>query len=180
MCSCSREPPPCEWRPRAGGRHKMELAVAHAALADSIVGQGPHRLDRTAQHRHLQAGIVVEMHVECRNLQIMMLVLRLGEPLAQAPCLMSVDVAERRNTEAIAAIAQRVERPGSVLPASPASSGSELKSSRKMSSDVSADSLSAHPGEGFLSDGDHVRKPPDLRPRHHHIRSQQGALTWQL
>src|SRR5690242_17004183 len=79
----------------------MELAVAHAALADRLVRQRPHRLDGTAQHRHFQAGIVIEMDVKRRDLQVVMLVLRSGKTLAELSRLVIVDIGQRRNAEAL-------------------------------------------------------------------------------
>ena len=89
---------------RAFGRHQMELAVTHAALAHRVVGQRPHRLGRAAQHRDLQAEIVVEMDVQRRHLQIVVLVLRLIEPPAEVARLVVVDIGQGGDAEAVALV----------------------------------------------------------------------------
>jgi hypothetical protein len=45
-------------------RHQVQVAVAHPALADRVVGECQHRLRPAAQHRDLQATVVVEMNVQ--------------------------------------------------------------------------------------------------------------------
>ena len=58
------------------GRNDVQLAVAHAALAHRVVRQRLNRLDRPAQHRDLEAGVMVEMDVQGRHLEIVVAVLR--------------------------------------------------------------------------------------------------------
>ena len=84
------------------GRNDVQLAVAHAALADRVVGQLLHRLGRAAQHRDLQAGVVVEMDVQGRDLEIVVAVLRLGEPPAEIARLVVVDIGQGGDAEAVA------------------------------------------------------------------------------
>jgi len=65
------------------GRNKMELAVTHAALACGLVRERSQLGGRATQDGNLQAGIVVEMDMHRGHLQIVMAMLRFGEPLAE-------------------------------------------------------------------------------------------------
>jgi hypothetical protein len=67
------------------GRNKMELAVTHAALVCGLVRERSQLGGRAAQDGNLQAGIVVEMDMHRRHLQIVMVMLRFGELLAKRP-----------------------------------------------------------------------------------------------
>ena len=87
------------------GGNQMQLAVAHAALAHRVVGQCPHRLGRAAQHRDLEAGIVVEMDVQGRHLQVVVPVLRLVEPPAEVARLVVVDIGQGGDAETVSAAA---------------------------------------------------------------------------
>ena len=78
---------------RAFGRHQMELPVTHAALAHRVVRQRLDRLDRPAQHRDLEAGVMVEMDMQGRHLEIVVAMLRPGEPPADAEALIKTGVA---------------------------------------------------------------------------------------
>ena len=49
-------------------RHEMEMTVTHAALAGRLVGHGTHGLRGATQDGHFETGIVVEMHVQGRDL----------------------------------------------------------------------------------------------------------------
>ena len=86
------------------GGDQVELAMADAALAHRVVGQRPHRLGRAAQHRDFQAGIVVEMDVQRRHLQIVVLVLRLIEPPAEVARFVVVDIGQGGDAEAVALV----------------------------------------------------------------------------
>src|SRR6185437_4394591 len=84
-----------------GGGHQVEMAVAHAALADRVVGELLDRARGAAQHRHLQAAVVVEMDVHGRDLQVVVPMLCLGQPLAELPGLVIVDVGEGGDAMAV-------------------------------------------------------------------------------
>src|SRR6478752_377849 len=45
-------------------RHHHDMAVAHAALGDDVVGECLHLAATPLQHRDLETGIVVDMHVQ--------------------------------------------------------------------------------------------------------------------
>ena len=57
-----------------GHRHQDQAAVPHAPLRDDVVREMPDLLDRAAQHRDLHAAVVVEVHVQRRERQVVMLV----------------------------------------------------------------------------------------------------------
>ena len=77
------------------GRYQAEREVAHAALRRHAVGQRPHRAGRAAQHRHFQAGIMVQVHMHRGHGQVMSGVLRLGDALGQVAGVVVVHVAQR-------------------------------------------------------------------------------------
>ena len=58
------------------GRDQMQLAVPHAALGHQSVGEVAHRVGAALQHRHLQAGIMVEVDVQRRVRQVVVGVVR--------------------------------------------------------------------------------------------------------
>ena len=89
----------------------MQLAVANAALAHGVVRQRLDRLDRPAQHRDLEAGLVVEMNMQCRHLEIVVAVLRLGEPPAEIARLVVVDIGQGGDAEAVALVRRRRLQP---------------------------------------------------------------------
>src|SRR5207237_1738923 len=82
------------------GRDDVQFAVAHAALAHSVVRQRLNRLDRPAQHRDLKAGMMVEMDVQGRHLEIVVTMLRLGEPPPEVARLVVVDIGQGGDAEA--------------------------------------------------------------------------------
>ena len=45
-------------------RHAHDLAVAHAALGDHMIGKWLHIVGLAPEHGHLQAGLMVEMHMQ--------------------------------------------------------------------------------------------------------------------
>src|SRR5262245_45528635 len=83
-------------------RNEMELAVAHAALARGLVRKRPQLGGRAAQDGDLQAGVVVEMDMHGGHLQVVMTMLRFGEPLAKRTRLVIVDIGQGGDTESVA------------------------------------------------------------------------------
>ena len=52
---------------RSGGsfdRHAHQLAVTHAALGDDVLAEMLHLARLAAQHRDLEASVMVEMHMQ--------------------------------------------------------------------------------------------------------------------
>jgi TonB-dependent Receptor Plug Domain/TonB dependent receptor len=88
--------PPC-----ALHRDQVKLAVTDAALAHRLVGQAPDGLHRALQHRDLQAGGMIEMDMQGRELHVVMGVLRPREPPAKVARRMVVDIGEGRDTGAV-------------------------------------------------------------------------------
>jgi hypothetical protein len=62
-------------------RHGDQLAIAHAALGDDVVGEMLHIGSLAAQHSDLHAAVVVEMDMHRGQRQIVMLVEGAGEAL---------------------------------------------------------------------------------------------------
>ena len=83
-------------------RDEMELAVTHAALARGLVRERLQLGGRAAQDGDLQTGVVVEMDMRRGHLQVVMSMLRLGEPLAERARLVIVDIGEGRDAESVA------------------------------------------------------------------------------
>jgi len=77
-----------------GHRHKMEVAVTHAAPGDELVGKFLHTPQRPAQHAGLQAMIVVEMDMQGGHREIVMVMLRIGELPGKIPLVMIVNVGQ--------------------------------------------------------------------------------------
>ena len=65
--------------------HEDDVAVAHAALGDDAVRKCLDFGAAALEHRHFQATVVVEVHVECRLCQFVVLVEILGQPFRQLP-----------------------------------------------------------------------------------------------
>ncbi len=59
-------------RHAVGRRHIDDVAVAHAALGDDMIGEGLHLGALALEHRYLHAILLVEMHVQRRLRQIVM------------------------------------------------------------------------------------------------------------
>ena len=47
-------------------RHVGDVAVAHAALGDDVIGERLHLVAPAFEHRDFEAAVVVEMHVQRR------------------------------------------------------------------------------------------------------------------
>src|SRR5437868_7085084 len=83
-------------------RHHHDMAVAYAALGDDAVGERLHLAAAPLQHRDLEAGIVVDMHMQRGLGEVVMLVIVVGQPLRQFAGGMVVDIAERGDAVAVA------------------------------------------------------------------------------
>ena len=82
------------------GRDKDDMAVTNAALRDHLVGKGLHLGAVSFEDGHLQAAFSVQMHMQRRLRQIMMIVEALGEALRQFAGMMVVDIDQRRDAMA--------------------------------------------------------------------------------
>ncbi len=82
-------------------RDEAHLTVLDAALRDDAIGELPHRPGFSAKHRDFQAILMVEMHMECGDVEMMVIVMRAGEPLWKFASVVVEHVRQRR--EALAA-----------------------------------------------------------------------------
>src|SRR5712664_1180189 len=73
-------------------RHHIEPPVTDLALGHQLVGELAHLGSGAAQDDGLQAIIVVEVHVHRRQDQLMVFVLKIGEPLGQVAGVMVVNI----------------------------------------------------------------------------------------
>ena len=55
-------------------RHHHDMAVANAAFGDDVIGEGLHLAAAALQHRDLETGIVIDMDVQRRLREIVVLV----------------------------------------------------------------------------------------------------------
>ncbi len=53
-------------------RHVGNVAVAHAALRDDVIGERLHVVALALEHRHFEAAVVIEMNVERRLREAML------------------------------------------------------------------------------------------------------------
>ena len=73
-------------------RHHHHAAVAHAALGDDVLGEVLHGAGLALEHCHFHAAVMVEVNMERRQRQFVMIVEGLGQPLGQFARGMVVDV----------------------------------------------------------------------------------------
>ena len=76
--------------------------MAHPALGDDMVGERLHVGAASFQHRHLQAAIVVDVHMKRRLREAVVVVKILGQPLRQFARRMVVDITQGRDAVAAA------------------------------------------------------------------------------
>ena len=88
-------------RPRPLGRHHHHAAVPHAALGDHVLGEMLDRAGLALEHRHLQATVVIEVNVQGRQRQFVMVVEGFGEAAGKLPRGMIVDVDQRGDAVAL-------------------------------------------------------------------------------
>src|SRR5215468_10292616 len=63
MCTCTSS----LWRSLRAGWYHDDTTIAHASLGDDVLSQMFHVAARTLQRRHLHATVVVEMHMQRRQ-----------------------------------------------------------------------------------------------------------------
>ena len=74
------------------GRHQHDAAVAHAALGDHVLGEVLHGAGLALEHGHLHAAVMVEVDMQRRQRQLVVIVEGLGQPLGQFARGVIVDV----------------------------------------------------------------------------------------
>jgi len=73
----------------------VQLGVPHAALRRQGIRESRDRACVAAQHRDFQARVVIQMHVKARDGQIVMRVMRIGQPAGQIARRVVVHVTQR-------------------------------------------------------------------------------------
>lgn len=79
----------------ARDRNCHELSVLHTTFADHMVREMPHLMRRALEDRDLHALVLIDMHMQGRNRQVVVHMLLGRQPLGQPPRFMIVDVDER-------------------------------------------------------------------------------------
>ena len=82
-------------------RNEAHLPVRDAAFGDNAIGEASHRLCLSAKHGNLETVLVVEMRMQRRHVEMMMIVMRAGQPLRKFAGVVVEHVRERG--EALAA-----------------------------------------------------------------------------
>src|SRR5215467_14024675 len=83
-------------------RHHHDMAVTNTALGDDMVGKRLHLAAAPLQNRDLEAGIMVDVNVQRRLREVVVLMILVGQALRQFARGVIVDIAQRRDTVAIA------------------------------------------------------------------------------
>jgi hypothetical protein len=69
-----------------------DLPVSHAAFGNDVVGERPHVIAASLQDRHLHALFVIQMNMERRLREIMMIVEVARQPFRQFALMVVVDI----------------------------------------------------------------------------------------
>jgi hypothetical protein len=92
-------------------RNETHLAVRDAALRDHGVRKVAYRFCTPSKHRHLKAVFMVEMHMHGGHVEMMALMMRMGQPFGQLPRMVVVDIRECRDALArLAALERRMAK----------------------------------------------------------------------
>ena len=83
-------------------RHVGDVAVAHAALRDDVIGERLYIGAPAPEHRNFETAVMVEMNVEGRLREAVMLMEVPGQALGQLARRVVIDIAQRRNAIAVA------------------------------------------------------------------------------
>ena len=68
-------------------RDKVDLAVRNPTLSDDGLGKFAHRRSVAAKHRQLKTTLMIEMNMHGRDLQLILRVMSVCQPLRQFPCV---------------------------------------------------------------------------------------------
>jgi hypothetical protein len=71
-----------------------DLPVSYAAFGDDVVGERPHVIGASFQHRHLHATLMVKVNVQRSLREIVMIVEVARQPLWQVALMVVVDIDE--------------------------------------------------------------------------------------
>ena len=75
-----------------GRRQIDDLPMAHAAFGDDVIGEFPHVASASLQDRHFHATLVIQMNVQRRLREIMMIVEVARQPFWQIALMVVVDI----------------------------------------------------------------------------------------
>lgn len=81
-----------------GQGHEHELAVPNATFSHQCLCERPHGIHGAAQHCRFQAVVMVEMDMQRRQADVMVVVLKGGQATGELTLVMVVDEAHRRRT----------------------------------------------------------------------------------
>jgi len=90
--------------------NRAEDRVVDAALGSDRVGEILHGRKIPSQNRDLEAVLVIEMHVQRRDLEVVMRMMRLGQPSRQLTRMMVVNVGQNGDALARDAVAEHSVR----------------------------------------------------------------------
>ena len=79
-------------------RHDVKISQPHSALGDDFVGERPHFLHGAPQYRDLQTIPLVDVDVQCRDRQVMVVVLSSRQPPGEIAGLVFIYVSKGRET----------------------------------------------------------------------------------
>src|SRR5262245_4599772 len=73
-------------------RDERHLAMGDAALGDHRLGKFPYRRGVATQHGDFETALMIEMNMQGRNLQLVMCVMRRGQPFGEFAGMMVEDI----------------------------------------------------------------------------------------
>ena len=76
-------------------RNNVKVGVPYTPLCGQFVGQRAHGCNSAFKNGNLHAAIVIQVHMQARHTQVMVIVRGASQPLRQGACFMIIDVAER-------------------------------------------------------------------------------------
>ncbi len=88
--------------------NKRDLAVQYAALGNDVPGNVMQQSCLPSEYCNLQAACMIEMHVQRRYMQVVMVMLRDGQPLRQITGVMIEYIADHANTLGVARLWQQL------------------------------------------------------------------------
>jgi hypothetical protein len=68
-------------------RDKVDLAVRNPALSDHGLGKFAHRRGVAPKHRQLKTALMIEMNMHGRDLQLMVRMMSVSQPLRLFTCV---------------------------------------------------------------------------------------------
>jgi hypothetical protein len=78
-------------------RHEHNMSVADAPLGNDVLGERLHLGAGALQHGHLETAVMIEVNMQRRLGEAVVVVEVLGQPLRQLACGMIVDIRRSRS-----------------------------------------------------------------------------------